>query len=247
MSKRVVTSELAEPAPADIRKWDGEFQADMKDKRYAGKPERFVVADETGVVVEPPKTQWVPKDASRAAAPKKSKKRITAMITLAATGVLLPLFLIVGCTATGFDLSSSTILPKILEERPFRLHGSPSEWALLEWSANLPLKLKGAKVHTFHEVTRPYLQHVPSGSIVTIQPRAWMDTIALCMYTQLILVPYMSTFGGLYMVWDNCGPHLARAVREMMPRLACRSEGWCPTRPLLCRYWTLASTRGSSL
>ena len=39
------------------------------------------------------------------------------------------------------------------------------------------------------------------------------------MYVELVLYPYMLKVGGLFMVWDNCGPHCSRAVRELCARL----------------------------
>ena len=61
----------------------------------------------------------------------------------------------------------------------------------------------------------PYLIH-SNGNVITLQQKAWMDTVRVCMWIELQLGPYFEGkrgFAGL--VWDNCGPHGVAAVKEL--------------------------------
>jgi hypothetical protein len=61
----------------------------------------------------------------------------------------------------------------------------------------------------------PYLQH-PNSNIITIQHKAWMDTVRVCMWIDLQLGPHFDAKRGYAgLVWDNCGPHGVAAVKEL--------------------------------
>ena len=248
LAKRRVTAAMGKSPPkADIDAWNLEFQADMTDPKFAGHPERLGAADETAVTMEPPKYQYVPGDSSRGAAPgPDTKRRITAMVSAVASGILMPLFLIVKCSAKGLDLTGTKILGAMLKAKS--LHGNADDWVQMIWEREIPLKLKGAKKHATVKVKRPYLYNSATHAVVTIQKKAWMDTIGMCMHVDLILKPYMDKVGGfLYMVWVRPTPAHAHA-----PWRTCRSwaaqEGTPrspPPPPHAGQLWPAQGARGA--
>ena len=52
--------------------------------------------------------------------------------------------------------------------------------------------------------------------MITIQKKAWMDTVGACMWYDLSIGPhYKRKCGKALNVWDNCGPHGVPAVQKV--------------------------------
>ena len=62
----------------------------------------------------------------------------------------------------------------------------------------------------------PYLIHPVSLTVITVQHKAWMDTVRLAMWFDLQLGPYYEAKKGkCALVWDNCGPHNVEAIKDI--------------------------------
>lgn len=82
--------------------------------------------------------------------------------------------------------------------------------------------MRGKKKDEYTEkYIRPYLIS-PSGAVVTIQHEAWMDTVALCMWMDLVAGPVVKKDNGGLIIWDSCGPHGTVAAKYV----AAESGAW---------------------
>ena len=112
---------------------------------------------------------------------------------------MLPPFHVIKCTISksNGDLSSATVL-KTLSRKAYT---PQTGWNYLMWER----KLKLAHSNTF-TYKRPYLWHKDSGTVITIQNKAWMDTVGLCMWADVIVKPWAQGRPKL-IIWDNCPSH----------------------------------------
>ena len=120
------------------------------------------------------------------------------------------IFAIIKCSAKGANLTNTRVLKTLHADAGFTAQDG---WTLLTWTKDLTLTEKKKEVTRTYQV--PYLWHT-NGNIITIQHKAWMDTVRVCMWIDLQLGPYYETkrgFAGL--VWDNCGPHGVAAVKDL--------------------------------
>jgi len=62
---------------------------------------------------------------------------------------------------------------------------------------------------------RPYIVHV-DGTVITTQHKAWMDSVGMCMWVDLVMGPWAKASGRKkILVWDSCGPHKVAAVKAV--------------------------------
>ena len=61
-----------------------------------------------------------------------------------------------------------------------------------------------------------YLIHSVSGHVITSQVKAWNDTVRMCMWYELIMLPIRNRLGKMLMWCDNCGSHLTQAVKNVI-------------------------------
>ena len=82
--------------------------------------------------------------------------------------------------------------------------------------AHLTLNVNGKPTTQLHR--RPYLLHTGSLVVITVQIRAWMDTVGLCMWVELQLGPYYKKWhrGRCCIIWDQCPSHTVPAVALVM-------------------------------
>ena len=154
-----------------------------------------------------------------------SMLKFTSMLAGSAAGNMLPSFNIIKCTirqtttpvttpsstrgrkVSSFgDLSSSRVLDSLLITVGFR---NQDGWTKALWKRTLNLKVNGVK--SSREYVRPYLIHRDTGTVITIHNSAWMDSVGLCMWADVVVKPWANGKKKL-MVWDNCPSHCVEDV-----------------------------------
>ena len=206
--RRVSTVQKPLPPPEDVQRQLEDIQECLIDFL----PKNTISADETGINYGiNPKNQFVPLDASRATAPDSDEKaRITSMLFGAIEGGMGPQFLIIKCTATSHDLSNTRVLQNLMQVAGFT---ASDGWTLKYWTRELTLNDKKKRpVTKTYKV--PYMVHTDA-TVITVQHKAWMDSVRLCMWVDLVLGPYYKGEGAA-LIWDNCGPHGVAAVLDVM-------------------------------
>ena len=165
-----------------------------------------------------PKYVYTVKQESRGAAPvADDKKRLTTMVAATAAGSMLPSFNIMkASTKSKEDMQGSTVLNKFLADIVFNPQTALPDGALFRpwekkmWSKTLTLK-EGTAPKLY---TRPYLLHRVYGDVITVQGKAWNDSIGMIMWVELVMSPIAAKSPrGLYMIMDNCGSHQVLAVQ----------------------------------
>ena len=220
--RRVTASEKVLPPAVEVRARMAEIQKTLTDFDL----EERISADETGIFFgAPPKNQYIPLSATRATAPESNDKaRFTALLWGVAAGWMGPSFNTIKMNVKGADLSSSRVLQNLQKEAGFR---DSDGWELRIWTRNLTLTVKGKMVTT--DYVRPYLIHLETVTIITVQRKAWMDTVGICMWADVQLGPFYATKRGkCCVVWDNCGPHKVAAVTEVFKGWGITSEALPP-------------------
>ena len=209
MSRRRVTSTTKVlPPPEEVQAKMSFIQEHLIDFFL----DEIISADETGFNYGAlPSHQIVPLDADRATAPDSDEKaRFTAMLWGVAAGRMGSIFAIIKTSSKGADLTKTRVLKQLAKEKDFT---EADGWTYAVWTKELTLKEKNKNVTRTYKV--PYLKHT-SGHIITIQKKAWMDTVRICMWIDLQLGPhYDSKRGFAGLVWDNCGPHGVQAVKDI--------------------------------
>ena len=110
------------------------------------------------------------------------------------------------------DQTSHTVLNTLHKE----YYREQDGWKIKTWTANLTLpnekKEPETKTHTCK-----YLIHEQTGYIITSQYKAWNDTVRMCMWVDLVLIPAKDKRGGKLLLWmDNCGIHHTDEVEKRM-------------------------------
>ena len=224
--RRVTTVDKSRPSVPEVQEHMRAIQARIT----AGPPENHLVglapvskrgypplliinADETASRYAPALlNQYVPTGTDRGSAPEFDESaRFTSMLAGTASGVMLPTFNIIKCTVDKPDLRSSTVIASLHKQAGYRVTDG---WALKTWERKLVLKIKGVNVEQHYH--RPYLLHAAEGTVITTQHNAWMDSVGMCMWTDLLIGPWVKAHGGYaLLVWDSCGPHKVAAVRDV--------------------------------
>ena len=209
--RRITTIDKKLPSVQEVRTRMGEIQKVIVDGDFSA--DETISADETGVMFgAPPKLQYIPKSADRAVAPESDEKaRFTALLWGMANGEMGPAFIIIKMSVKGPDLSSQRTLQGLQKKGYSEADG----WQLRTWSRSLTLAVKKAMVTT--KFVRPYLIHLATGVIITVQKKAWMDTPGVCMWADVQLGPIFALKRNkCCVVWDNCGPHKVPAVCDVL-------------------------------
>jgi hypothetical protein len=181
-----------------------------------------VSADETGIYWAPQlKYMYVPKDADRAAAHEGDESgRFTAMLGANAEeqSAMMPLMQIVKVKCKSpTDLSASTTLKKYLTDGTCP--------AADGWTLGLYEKTLGDK-----QYKRPYLINSNTLDLITVQPRAWNDSVGMLMHIELQMQPFRLKMNALHQVLpetkhaiivDNVGSHCTDEVKT-----AWEAAGW---------------------
>ena len=166
--------------------------------------------------------QYVPDGVKRCAAPEfDDSARFTTMLGGTVVGNMLASFNIVKCTIDRPDLRSSTVI-KTLHEKYTAADG----WALKTWEHELTLKVKG--VDKTRHYLRPYIMRT-DGTVITMQHEAWVDSVGMCMWIDLVLGPWARRSGRKkILIWDNCGPHKVAAVIAVFAEWGIATENLPP-------------------
>lgn len=206
-----VTAQVKDlPKVEDVRKRMDEIQKVIKDGEY--KPEDIISADETGIFFgAPPKFQYVANNERGSVSETNDKARFTALMWGSASGVMGPPFIIVKCNVNKANLESVRVLTNLMKE-----FGAMTGWSQHMWSRELELVPKGKKEAQKQEYKRPYLINSLTSAIITVQHKAWMDSVGLAMWADLQFGPWATKSGRKkIIVWDNCGPHNVSAVKAV--------------------------------
>ena len=209
--RRITSTEKKLPPPAEIHAVLSDIQSAIRTGGYAA--DEVVNGDETGVNFGAgPKNQYVPQGEARGTMPASDEKaRFTDFLWGDSDGDMGEVFSIIKCTAKGPDLRNTRVLQNLMEQPGF---GVADGWQLKRWQRELTLKVKGSMVTRIYY--RPYLIHEATGHVMTIQHRAWMDSVGVSMLFDLVIGPhYKKKRGKALLVWDNCGPHKVAAVKEV--------------------------------
>lgn len=96
--------------------------------------------------------------------------------------------------------------------------GASNGWKLLKWTKKLTIyNKKKVPEEAVHMVW--YIIHETTGNVITSQYKAWNDTVRMCMWLELVMMPIQERDGKLMLWMDNCGCHKTFAVEEMMKAL----------------------------
>ena len=188
--------------------------------------------DETGIRYgAKPLNQFVVRGAKRGSVPDADEKaRFTAVMAGdAGKGSMLPTMVIIKCASAKANLKNIRVLANLHKRVGFT---AAEGWDKCVWTRELALKAKtthtnggGKKIvkgELFkQEYSRPYLYHKQSGTVVTAQVKAWMDSVGMAMWADLVAGPWAKQkrdAGGsehTLVVWDNCGPHSPQSVIDV--------------------------------
>lgn len=213
--RRITTAEKTLPPVLEVQEGMSKIQQmiDVGGPNGPYADDEVVSADETAVRFGvKPLNHYVPKTADRATAPDHDDKaRYTFMLFGDKKGKMAAEFVILKCTAKGADLSKTRVLSNLMKEEGFH----PGDgWELRIWRRTLTLTVKTKE--TTKEYVRPYLFAESTGVIITIQSKAWMDTVGVCMWLDLSVGPHFKKLRNQgCVVWDNCGPHGVKVVEAV--------------------------------
>jgi hypothetical protein len=209
LNRRRVTRKIKDlPSVETVRNTMSEIQKLIDDNKL---PDHNVVsADETAVFYgAQPLNQYVQKDEKRGAVPSNNDKaRFTALLWSRADGVMGPPFIIIKCSVKGTDLSSVRVLKTLLQNEYFK-----KDWTYGEWKRELTLKERKQMVTRLY--IRPFLFHAQTRTVITVQHKAWADSVGTALWADVQLSHFTAFSGKMLVVWDNCGPHNVPAVKEV--------------------------------
>ena len=100
----------------------------------------------------------------------------------------------------------TTIPPSTANTAFFRrmATGRPTKKHLLEQAGK---DAKQSKLDSFiNKVT---------GDVVTVQDKAWNDSVCTILYVDVLLGPTKEKLGKLFLVWGSCGPHTVQTVKDV--------------------------------
>jgi hypothetical protein len=213
--RRIVTATKSRPPADEVHAWQHRISSQVGVHNGATRiPVRMVLsADETGIAYTTDHHyKYTSKDDNEACAASGDKRRFTAMLFAFGDGEMGIPFFIVKITSPKADLSNTRVLQAMFDKNP-----KDAGWTLESWSKIVKITNKSTTNHI--KFTRPYLRH-ESGAIITVQHKAWMDTVAMVMWIELVLSPAVkkrdpTPFNNM-LVWDNCGPHKTEAVLDTL-------------------------------
>jgi DDE superfamily endonuclease len=114
------------------------------------------------------------------------------------------------------DLSKSTVLDPILTElnKSFASSSQNPRFVKMEWTRQIPYHSKKTNSSQVVHARRPYIKDIVTGTIMTVQNKAWMDTVGLLMWLDTQLKPFVDKHGKLVIVWDNVSSHANQYLKE---------------------------------
>ena len=177
------------------------------------RPETCYNFDETAVTYAIGPTHiFCPRDQDRAThtGVSDSKVRITATIAVSSEGSFAPTMFIIKHSVSSEkkpDQTKMTVIPKLFKKEGFTIDDG---WILKTWQKELTIKAKT----DVHKVL--YLIHSRTGHVITSQVKAWNDTVRMCMWFELIVLPIRIRLGKMLIWCDNCGSHLTQAVKDII-------------------------------
>jgi hypothetical protein len=208
--RKVTTNDKPKAPEAEVKQIMQNIQDFIKLKEFSAGQVWSV--DEVGCLYGvAPDHVSTPRDAERASGPASdNRSRFTFMLGGNAAGVMMPAFGIGKCgTNVVADMSRTRVVHNLQKNDEFF-----KGWELKWWERTLNLRGKKKDEYVEKKYTRPYLIS-PSGAVVTIQHKAWMDTVGLCMYMDLVAEPTMKKENGGPVIWDSCGPHGTAAAKAV--------------------------------
>jgi hypothetical protein len=218
--RRVTALDKDLPTPAEVR----QHMTGIQERLVASgtTAARTVSADETGIFygANPLYQYVVPEQVSASAPETDDKARFTALVSATAEGTALPTLLIIKCSkvkGAPYDYTSSRVLHDLWQNEQFNpikpVHGNPAhrEWVEGVWTKQLQLGDAGLRTYK-----RPYLYNGATNEVITVQHKAWNDSVGTALWVDLVLGPAAQRLGGpLFLIWDNCGPHTVPALAEI--------------------------------
>ena len=114
------------------------------------------------------------------------------------------------------DLSKSSVLDPILTDlnNNFGSSSLNSRFVKMEWTRQIPYHSKKTNSSQVVHARRPYIKDIVTGTIITVQNKAWMDTVGLLMWLDTQLKPFVDKHGKLVIVWDNVSSHANQFLKE---------------------------------
>ena len=181
--RKVTTTDKPKAPEAEVQQIMQDIQDFIKVKAFSAAQVWSV--DEVGCLYGvAPDHVFTPRDAERASGPASdNRSRFTFMLGGNAAGVMMPAFGIGKCGTNVADMSRTRVLHNLQKNYEFF-----KGWQLKWWERTLSLRGKKKDEFVEKKYTRPYLIS-PSGAVVTIQHKAWMDTVGLCMFMDLVAGP----------------------------------------------------------
>jgi len=149
------------------------------------------------------------------------KKRFTAMIWVRADGKTGPPFIILKCSSKDkYNYKNVKVIDSLFEKLD---KDHPYRYKLKWWSKNLKLKT-GKNTEEIKHCYRPFIEDLNTGTIITCNNKAWMDTVTLIMWGEVQIGPYAEAQlkagnGRTIIVWDNCGPHTREYVKKLFEEM----------------------------
>ena len=212
MHRRKITKEDKKvPSPEEIQRVLGIGQKLYVENGH--RPETCYNFDETAVTYAIGPTHiFCPRDQDRAThtGVSDSKVRITATIAVNSEGLFAPTMFIIKHSVSSEakpDQTKMTVIPKLHKKEGFTINDG---WLLKTWQKDLTIKGK----NDVHKVL--YLIHNITGHVITSQVKAWNDTVRMCMWFELIVLPIRNKLGKMLIWCDNCGSHLTQAVKDVI-------------------------------
>ena len=180
------------------------------------KPNEIINADETAdYYAQNARYVYLPVGEQRAIVPNlDDSARVTAHITVAADGSTLPAFVILKNASKSPDMSKSRVAASAarltaLAQMTAEEHDTLPVNSV--WERSIQVRRKQTLTTEHYRI--PYSTLV-DGTIVTANPRAWMNTAFAVMWVDLVLRPAITQRGRLALIWDNCGAHTSNPVLE---------------------------------
>ena len=232
--RRISTVIKDTPSDADVQRT---MQQIHEAQRTYGIAAQWVVnLDETGIFYgAAPKYIFETHGARGGEIPDHDEKsRFTVELAATGDGNILPYFIVIKCSAPSgsnpHDFGNMRVIHNLHAEPAF---SEDAGWTLKKWAGFKTFRRKknGQPVQPAEEFehVRWYLQH-KDGHVITMQPKAWMDTGGFAMYIETILAPWWTkqqtswTGDGpfpaqrMLLVCDNASVHKADEIKTLMDK-----------------------------
>jgi hypothetical protein len=160
-----------------------------------------------------PEYIYVPTDQSRAQniGVPNMKLRITAVISVFATGEFAPLFIIIKHSVSSLERPDQSKMMVIVQlHKKDNGFGANDGWELILWKKELTIN----GITDDHSCW--YIINKHTGAVITSQFKAWNDTVRMIMWLETVIKPLREKLGKLLIWFDNCGCHKTQIVEDAM-------------------------------